>query len=495
MTSVGDRVRVDGDAVAYAVETHASWVFFAGDRVVKVKKPVRFPFVDLSTREARERICRREVELNRPYAPDVYLGVLTISDDTGPVDHAVLMRRLPDERRLASMIQRREPVDDHLRRLAHDIAWHHSVAPATTRAAHCASRVVVRCRWIDNLDAFRGVERRIADPAVLARIGHLAARYLDGRGPLFSRRVIAGKAREGHGDLLADDIFCLDDGPRILDCLEFDDDLRAGDVLADVAFLAMDLERLGGAQPADRFLAWYREYAGETFPASLADHYIAYRAVIRAKVALLRAGQGATVAYRDAERFLRQALHRLERGRVRLVLVGGAPGTGKTTVAEGVANARGWIVLRSDEVRKELAGLPHDAPANAGLDAGVYDTAWTERTYGEMLARARKLLAMGESVVLDATWPTRALRSRAAAAARETASDLVAIRCLADRARCDDRILARRGKPGVTSDVTPAIAASIERRFEAWPQAIELDTTGLEDAAVDTALEALEAAG
>ena len=125
---------------------------------------------------------------------------------------------------------------------------------------------------------------------------NFARRYLDGRGQLFAARIAHEKVRDGHGDLLADDIFCLDDGPRILDCIEFDDRLRYGDVLADVAFLAMDLERVGAADLGVRFLAWYREFAAENYPETLAQHYIAYRAHVRAKVACLRAGQGDAAA-------------------------------------------------------------------------------------------------------------------------------------------------------------------------------------------------------
>ena len=141
----------------------------------------------------------------------------------------------------------------------------------------------------------------------------------------------AGRARDGHGDLLADDIFLLDDGPRVLDCLEFDDALRLDDVLADVAFLAMDLERLGRPDLAERFLAAYRAASGDTWPSSLAHHHIAYRAQVRAKVSAIRAEQGVPDSADKAQALLRLALAHLEAGRVRLVLVGGLPGTGKST--------------------------------------------------------------------------------------------------------------------------------------------------------------------
>src|SRR4029453_13669733 len=130
----------------------------------------------------------------------------------------------------------------------------------------------------------------VVDLDEVLEVDALAKRYLSGRCLLFDRRISEGRGRDGHGDLLADDIFMLDDGPRVLDCIEFDDRLRLGDALADVAFLAMDLERLGRTDLAERFLAAYREFADDTWPASLAHHHVAYRAQGRAKVGAIRAG-------------------------------------------------------------------------------------------------------------------------------------------------------------------------------------------------------------
>src|SRR5690606_13545776 len=181
------------------------------------------------------------------------------------------------------------------------------------------------------------------------------------------RRVAAGRACDGHGDLLADDVFCLDDGPQVLDCLEFDDALRYEDVLADVAFMAMDLERLGRADLAEHFLDAYRRAAGEDWPASLAHHHIAYRAQVRAKVTAIRAQQGDAGSVDAARALLKLCFDHLEAGRVRLILVGGAPGTGKSTLAAGLAASLGATVLRSDVIRKERAGLAPSESAAAGF--------------------------------------------------------------------------------------------------------------------------------
>jgi aminoglycoside phosphotransferase family enzyme len=292
------------------VETHVSTVVFDGELVHKLKKAVRFPFVDLSTAERRAEMCHREVALNRRFASDVYLGVEDVVDDVGTViDHAVLMRRMPADRRLAVLVSRGHDVSGCLRAVARAIAVCHARAPTSPVIASVAAPAALHELWACNLAELTPFAGLLVDDATVARIGELADRYLDGRSTLLTERIADGRVVDGHGDLLADDIFCLDDGPRILDCLEFDDRLRWGDVLYDVGFLAMDLERLGRADLGTSFLDSYREYAGETHPPSLEHHYIAYRALVRAKIACLR-GEAA-----EARRYLDQCQRHLDAAR------------------------------------------------------------------------------------------------------------------------------------------------------------------------------------
>jgi aminoglycoside phosphotransferase family enzyme/predicted kinase len=443
-------------------ETHISILAFQGDRVYKLKKAVRFRFIDLSTADRRLEDCEREVALNRRLAPDVYLGVEAVTDEGTVVDHVVVMRRMPDDRRLAALAVRGANTTACIDRLVHDLAAFHARAE-TGGAIDAASSYATVCQlWARELAEH-------PDGAEQVR-GHVR-RYLAGRAPLFDSRVEAGRARDGHGDLLADDVFCLDDGPRVLDCLEFDDRSRYGDVLADVAFLAMDLERLGRADLATDFLARYRAATHDNWPDSLAHFYVAYRAHVRAKVAALRGHDSAAHSLRHLART------HLERGRVRLVLVGGAPGTGKSTVARALGEATNWPVVRSDEVRKELAGLTADADATAPLDQGIYSAAWTQRTYGALCDRARDLLQHGESVVLDASWSDTGLRAFAALAANETASDLVVLQCDAPLDVITARAARRHAVHTDASDADANVARSIAERFPAWAGAHRLNAT------------------
>ena len=459
-------------------ETHISLVVVFGDRVYKLKKPVRLDFVDLSTREARERICHREVELNRRIAPDVYLGVAdVVGPDANVCDHLVVMRRMPDDRRLSTLVRSRAAVDDHLRQIARVVASFHSRAETSAEVADSSRPHAIRAKWEATFRTVQPPVGFILAADVEERIRGLARRYLDGRAALFDQRIAEGKVLDGHGDLLADDIFCLDDGPRILDCVEFDDELRRGDVLADVCFLSMDLERLGAPDLGASFLSWYRELSAETYPLTLAHHYVAFRAHIRAMVACLRAAQGDDVAADDAAGLLEIARNHLERGQVALVLVGGLPGTGKSTLAAGLADRFGWSVLRSDEVRKDLAGVAHTERADADFRAGLYRPEATVATYRALLERARRLLELGEPVVLDASWTDRRHRAAAEAMARETSSELVELECTAPIEVAAERLRERARGVGDVSDATAAVAAAMAATSDPWPRAESIDTT------------------
>ncbi|NUU21412.1 MAG: AAA family ATPase, partial [Streptomycetaceae bacterium] len=419
-----------GGAWGAVAETHTSVVYFAGDRAAKLKKPVDLGFVDFTGLEARRAACVREVELNRRFAPDVYLGVAALTDESGrALDHVVVMRRMPGDRRLASLVAAGVPVDEPLHRVARLLAVWHAKAPRGPDIDRHGTCDALRGRWADSFAQVRALPDGLADRAGrdLDAIEELAMRYLAARAPLFDDRVAAGRVVDGHGDLLADDIFCLDDGPRVLDCLEFDDGLRSLDGLDDAAFLAMDLERLGAAGLAERFLHWYVEFSGDPAPTTLWHHYVAYRAFVRAKVAFVRWAQGDPTALRSAAGTCELTLRHLRAGAVRLVLVGGLPGTGKSTVAGRLADRFGMTVLGTDRLRKEAAGIGADRPG----DPEMYAPERVAAVYDALLARAESLLVRGESVVLDATWNARTARESAAALAGRTAADLVQIRCAA----------------------------------------------------------------
>jgi predicted kinase len=313
----------------------------------------------------------------------------------------------------------------------------------------------------------------------------LALRYVDGRGPLLADRAANGCVVDGHGDLIAEDVFCLADGPRVLDCLEFDDRLRWVDVLDDVAFLAMDLEHLGAPGAAERFLSWYREFSAMPVVPSLQHHFIAYRAFVRSKVASIRAAQQGEHGAADglANAFAKQALRHLHAGEVRMVLVGGAPGTGKSTLASALADRLGAVLLSSDHVRREL-------PLAAGAR---YTDAGKDATYAAVLSRARASLEHGESVVLDATFGQTAWRRAAARVADTTASTPTAFECRAPAALAARRARHRLALGHDASEADAAVAVQLAGERDPWPQAVGVDTSGDPQEALSLALMAFDA--
>jgi predicted kinase len=238
----------------------------------------------------------------------------------------------------------------------------------------------------------------------------------------------------------------------------------------------MDLERLAGREAADLFLRQYQEMSAEHHPRSLAHHYIAYRALVRSKVSCLRAEQGAAEAIANARGYLHLTVCHLRAARPRLVLVGGSPGTGKTTTATDLSESTGFVLLSSDEQRKDLAGVAHVTHAYAPFGEGIYTPTMTLRTYEELLSHARTMLSHGESVILDASWTSGALRESARAVAEETSSEIVELRCVLDPVLAGERIARRSSTESTVSDATPAVAANLALAADPWPEATDLDT-------------------
>ena len=458
-------------------ETHSGVVALVGDRAYKAKKPVRTGFLDFSTHALREAACARELVLNRRLAPDVYLGVAHLTDPGGGASEPILvMRRMPEDRRLSTMVTNGTPLGGALAELGHLMAEFHRTARRGPDVDHEGTVGALRARWQANLHETRELSAAAPPAESLHSIERLALAYLAGRQPLFDQRIAEKCVVDGHADLIADDVFCLRDGPRVLDCLDFDEHLRSVDGVDDVAFLAMDLEYLGHPDLADEFLDGYiaASPGAAPPPSSLWHHYIAYRAFVRAKVDCIQHTQGREDAAAAACRHTDLALDHLRRGTVRLGLVGGLPGTGKSTVAAALADRVDAILLSSDRIRTELPaiGALHD-PSGA-YRSGTYTPEATALVYLEMLTRARVHLQQGESVILDASWTDETHRQQAATLAASTSSTLVALRCTAPRSVAAERI---QNRAAGYSEATAIIAAAMAATAHPWPEASDLDTT------------------
>jgi aminoglycoside phosphotransferase family enzyme/predicted kinase len=479
--------------LSHLVETHISVIVMIADRVYKFKKPVAFDFIDMGLAQAREEACQDEVELNRRLAPDVYLGVGHFVMPNGDQEPAVVMRRLPAERCLATLLEEPdERLYAQLRELATTLRRFHLAAERGPRVDAQCTAAVVRHLWSQNIRELETLAAGLVDAGVLASVESLGLRFIDGRSALFESRSAAGETVDGHGDLLAGDVFLLDDGARVLDCLEFDPRLRCLDTLHDVCSLVMDMTEKGKPEVANFFLDRYAELCVEPWPSSLADFYVAHRAAVRAKVAIIEYRRTGEARFaRHTRRLVELAYARVRAAQPRLVLVGGLPGTGKSTLAEILQRLTGWPILSSDLTRKRMAGLLPYADASAEFGTGIYDPGHTAATYEVMLSEAADLLRRGQSVILDASWIDAGCRTVAIDVAAECRAEPVQLRCVASRAVTRDRIMARRNRHEGASDATPVVAEAMEEAFDPWIDAIEIDTSGDICESVAIALDAI----
>jgi aminoglycoside phosphotransferase family enzyme/predicted kinase len=455
-------------------ETHTAWVFLAGARAYKVKKPVRMDFLDFSTLERRRRACEAELRVNRELAPGVYLrlrAVIALSGGyalvdprvPGAVEYAIEMRRFDEDETMASLVARGLLDDEHVRVVAERLVAFHASA-RVVRAVGATGAVQRACNR--NLRELLAVADDQAARRVLAAERFTDAFLVDHRAEI-AARADAGLVRDGHGDLRAEHVV-FEEPLVIVDRLEFDPALRTIDVGDDLAFLAMDLERLGAAGAARRLVRAYRDAGGDPGSPALLAFYAAQRALVRAKVALLRAAQladddaGSAAARTQADELLALAERLIWRARGPLVLaVSGPPASGKSTLAAALARRSGLPVLSSDALRKARLGLEpgEAAPADAYGDdarAAIY------RELGE-------LAAGGQGAIVDATFGDPRLR-RAFLDGLGHSAGVRALECQAP-ARVRDRWAHQREAVDAHgSDAGPDVAARLGASYTGWDE-------------------------
>lgn len=465
------RAQLGGGAVE-TIETHISTVLLAGEFAYKLKKPVDLGFLDFTTLAARRRFCEQELQLNRRTAPQLYLDVLAITGTVdaprlggpgAPIDWAVRMRRFAAEDLLDARVRAGRLDAACIDRLAAAIAAFHMEAPRVDAASALGSAGTV-ARWM--LDNVEGLREHVGASVDRARIDALAdwtRRELERRAALLQARHRDGFVRECHGDLHLGNIVLVDGAPIPFDCIEFNDELRCIDVLSDLAFTVMDL--LDRAEPrlAWRLLNGYLEATGDYGAVPLARPYLVYRALVRAKVALIRAQQPAVAPALRVHQHGDFADHvalaeRLARpGPPLLVAMHGLSGSGKTFVAQQLLEHLGAVRVRSDVERKRMFSLAPNARVDAELRAELYGGDATRATYERLASAARAIVDGGFTAIVDAAFLKHAERAALRALAGSLGVRFALVACSAPpavlRARVAARVAADRDASDATLDV------------------------------------------
>lgn len=479
-------------AVQRRVDTHAAHVFLTADRAWKLKRPVRYDYLDFSTPDLRRQALEHELSLNRRTAPDLYLAVhrltvnasgeLEVDGDGETIDWVLEMRRFPDGAVLSESARVDGLSHELVRAMADEIAAFHAGAAATTGEG--ADRLT---RVLDgNATSLSRVSLDVAGETVEGLLSRQRAE-LRQHAALLDARALGGRVRRGHGDLHLGNIAVVEGRPVLFDCLEFSDDLATTDVLYDLAFLAMDLLHAGDAAAANMLANRYLDVSGEDESGwAVLPLFMSLRATIRAHVRAAAGDGPAALAY------LRLASDLLGEAPVRLIAIGGASGTGKSTlarrIAPGIGRPPGARVLRSDVLRKRLAGVPPETR----LPADSYTPQASQQVYDHMHRLAQVHLGHGCSVVLDAAYLEKPERDAAQAIASASGIRLNGIWLTAGE---DDRIRRLNARSGDASDADARVAAAQSHRLDQPPEWSKLDAGRPLEAVARDARDAIEGGG
>lgn len=446
------------------VETHISWILLTGEVAYKIKRPVRFPFLDLRSLERRAFFCKEELRLNRRFAPQLYSDVCPIVlvdgaariDGAGePVEYAVKMHQFARDNELDNLLTQSHIAPAELAAFGRELAGIHRGLPVGMPPAPWGDPQLVHEAIWKNYDECAQVSSVFDAASTVRSLRPQLEQSLRVAAPWMSDRREDGRIRECHGDLHAANIVRLESKLVAFDCLEFEPSFRWIDVADEVAFLLADLDARGYPQHEQAFLAGYLGESGDYQACRLLPVYKAHRALVRAKVAALGqrgAGDGGLSASRA---YLDCAARALSPRRPALILMSGLSGSGKTWLAERLAPLLGAVHLRSDIERKRLAGVDDHARTGSALGEGMYSKDFTTRVYGYLGTAADDILSGGYTAVVDATFSRREDRDALRKLAFRMGAPVCLIHCRASREVLRSRIVERdrQGRDASEADV------------------------------------------
>jgi aminoglycoside phosphotransferase family enzyme/predicted kinase len=462
-------------------ETHISLVFLTDRFAYKFKKPVNLGFLDFSTLAQRQFYCQQELTLNRRLSSGVYLAVVALHRDKQHysfhdhgevVDYAVKMRRLPTNSSLQALLQQDAVTPEMIQALTRRLVTFHADHPIALSSEPYGTWERVMVDWEENFVQTVGSIGRTLSRQTYLQIQQAVTTFMTRHQGWFAQRVRDGHIRDCHGDLRAEHIYFEPDQLQIIDCIEFNHRFRFIDVTSEVAFLAVDLERLGAAALARHFVRDYVQHSGDVSMYRLLDFYCCYRAYVRGKVTAIRLQADPplelrALLQRRAESYFTLAAQYAGRlSRPCLLVMTGLIASGKSTVAQEIAAALDLELFSSDRLRKELAGIPPETSQRAAYGADLYSAAMTQQTYDALAMRARQALGRGCSVILDASFAKRKARQRMAALAQELQARYCVLECWASEATLRERLRAREHMSTSISDAREWLLSQFQRDYE-----------------------------
>lgn len=399
------------------IETHVSWVILTGHYAYKIKKPVDFDFLNYSSLERRRHFCHEELRLNKQLAPEIYCDVVAIygtaeqpqfTPGKDVIEYAVKMREFPQNSLFSALLMRNELTPPLIDELAKIIVGFHSRARIAGTENDLGTPQHVHAPVVQNFEQIRPLLTQAKDLQQLDILAAWANEQFKQLAPIFAERKRQGFIRECHGDIYLNNIIFWEGRPVIFDCIEFNEEFRWIDTMADLAFLAMDLEDNHQARLAHQLINTYMKYSGDYFGLKVLPYYQAYRAVVRAKIALFRlftpdlAEQQKTDIFNTYRSYMNLAERYTMPLQKALMITHGCSGSGKSTLAKEVMLRFGAIYIASDVERKRSIGLDLSANTNTAVNAGYYGPEHTQRIYHHLASLAALIIEAGYPVIVDA---------------------------------------------------------------------------------------------